>query len=163
VPSIYSKWFGNKPLKGFRVLTFKGIDGFDKVELYFINDNLAVIALDMKKDLAASSLVDAYDSKFFPLVGNFGKAVTPNQLAEPDRKIEYPDAFPLAYHLGAANNKAIGLAYASAGFAETFATTLATPRGQKLGAISSSLPGLVRTVQLISRRLENTKGVLLLK
>ncbi len=73
----------------------------------------------------------------------------------------YPAQFPLAYNLASANSKAIGLAFASAGFAENFASAMVNGAGG--GAVSSSLPGIVRTLQLISRTLENTKGTNLLK
>lgn len=159
VPTIYSNWFGNKPIDGFRVLTFKGIEGFDRAELYFKDGILMVIDLDLKKDLTAATLIYAYDSRFYPLVGNFGKAVTPAQLAEPDRNVDYPEKFPLAYNLGAANSKTLGLAYASSGLGETLAATMVAPRGTAPTAISASLPGLVRRIQLISRKLEYMKGV----
>lgn len=163
IPTVYSKWFGNKPIDGFRRLTFKGLEGFDKAELYFMDNKLKVIDLDMKKDLSAAAITDAYEERFYPLVGNFGKAVTPSQLAKPDREVDYPDRFPLAYNLGAANDKVVGLAYASSGFAESFAAGMVSGPYRRPTAISESLPGLVRRLQLISRSLENKKGVDLLK
>jgi len=123
-PTLYSKWFGNKPIDGFRVLTFKNLEGVDKAELYFKDGVLMVIDLDMKKELSAAALIDAYDVRFYPLVGNFGKAVTPSQLAKPDRDVDYPQQFPLAYNLGAATDTTLGLAYASSGFGESFARQL---------------------------------------
>lgn len=161
-PLVYSKWFGNKLPKDLREVKFKGLDGFDSAVLYFRNDILVVIELDLKKDLSASALVDAYDSKFSPLVGNFASGVTPGDLAEGKREVIYPERFPLAYQMAAANEKSIGLAYASAGMAEAFAAGMMTPMGGRPG-LTGSLPGLVRKLQLISRTLESTKGTDLLK
>ena len=162
-PLVYSKWFGNKIETRFRKLSFKNVEGFDKVDLFFNNDKLAVIQFDMKKELSAAALVTAYQSKFYPLVGNFGGGVTPDELSEGNREVIYPDKFPLAYQLAAANDKAIGVAFASSGFAENLASAMVTPRGQQPKALSGALPGIVRTLQLISRTLENKKGTDLLK
>jgi hypothetical protein len=158
LPLVYSKWFGNDVLK-FRRLTFKNIEGFDEANLYFANDKLVIIELDLKKDLAAAALVDAYDAKFYPLVGNYENGITPNDLAEGKREIIYPKYFPSIYKMAAANESAIGMAYASQGFAESLAAGLS----QRSGAVSNALSGLVRKLQLISRALENKKGVDLLK
>lgn len=161
-PIFYSKWFGNKMPKGFREATFKNIEGLDSVVLSFKDDKLVVIEMDMKKDLSAAALTDAYDTRFYPLVGNFAGGITPNDLANNDREIIFPERFPAAYYLASANDKTIGFALASMGFAETFAATLSTPRGQRPG-LSGTMPGIVRKIQLISRSLENKKGVNLLK
>lgn len=162
-PLVYNKWFGNKPQKIYRKVSFKNIEGFDKIFLYFLENKLVVIEFDLKKDLSASALTDAYESKFYPFVGNYANGITPNDLADGTREIIYPERFPLAYQMGAANEKAIGLAFVSSGFAENFAAGMMRAPGGRTTAVSSSLGGIVRQMQLISRKLENTKGTDLLK
>ncbi len=109
------------------------------------------------EDLPAASLVNAYENKFFPLVGNY-IAMTPSDLEEANRQIIYPDdGFPLQYYLASANSKAIGLAFASIGTKQ---------RLKYLGAETipaTTLPGNVRKLQLVSRKLEIKKEVNLLK
>lgn len=162
-PLIYNtKWFGSKNEKRFTKLSFKQIDSFDGANLYFSDGKLKIIELDLKKDLTASALVDAYDARFFPLVGKYGAGVTPNDLANPQREIEYPDKIPPLYNMGAANAKAIGIAQASVGSWEGAFAIMTSPAG-KPGVAGAGVPGLVRKLQLVSRTLEDQKASNLLK
>lgn len=161
-PIFYSKWFGNKLPKGFREVKFKNIEGFDNIVLFFKENKLLIIEMDMKKDLSASALTDAYDTRFYPLLGNFAAGITPNDLSRTDREMIYPERFPPAYFLASANDKTIGFAQATMGFGESFGAILTTPRGQQPG-LTGTMPGLVRKMQLISRTLEIKTGTNLLK
>ncbi len=154
---IGSKWFGDKKEKKFRKLAFRKFEGFDEVNLYFLDDYLVVIELNLQEDLLASSLIDAYENRFFPLVGNY-IGMSPAELTEANRQIIYPtDGFPLEYYLASASNEAIGLAFASIGVKQ---------RLKYLGAEripATTLPGNVRKIQLVSRKLEIKKNINLLK
>lgn len=139
----------------------------DSVTLYFRDNKLLAIEMDMKKDLSASTLLSAYENRFVPLVGNYGAGVSPSELETQTREIEYRENFPLAYYMGSATKKSIGLAMASVGSMEAFASGMnsgmsrgTAGRGYNLGG---DLPGLVRKLQLISRTLENRQGTELLK
>ena len=151
-----TQWFEIKEIK-FRKLTYKNISGFSEVSLYFSNDVLAIIELELKDKLPASSLIDAYENKFFPLVGNH-QGMTPSELRDDSRPIIYPeDGFPLQYYLASANDEAIGLAYAVIGFKQ---------RAKYFGSDripAKNMPGNIQKIQLISKKLENKKQIDLLK
>lgn len=116
----------------------------------------------MKKDLSVSALIGAYDRKFYPLVGNYGNGISPSDLADQNREVIYPAKCPLNYDMGAANDDVIGLAYVTASFAEGPASAMINGAGNQT-AVSSSLGGIVRRMQSVSRNLENSKGTDLLE
>lgn len=144
-PLAYSEWF-DVP-KDLRRVTFKDNNGDCDDTLYFRNGKLIVVERDMKKKLSAEELVDIYDARFYPLIGNFLAGIAPKDLIEGEMKVYYPETFPLEYYMAAANPIAIGLARV---VVEDSATA---PSDQKVGD-SNALPGFVRKEQFISRLLE---------
>jgi hypothetical protein len=151
-----SQWFDIKKTK-FTKLSYKNLEGFDGSELYFLDDILVAIELELKDALPSASLIDAYENKFFPLVGNH-LGMSPAELMDDSRPIIYPeDGFPLQYYLASANDEVIGLAFAAIGFKQ---------RMKYLGATTipaKTMPGEIKKIQLISRRLESKKKIELLK
>lgn len=140
IPLAYSEWF-NMP-KNLRKVKFKAKDG-DDVTLYFRNGKLVIVDLDLKENLRAAELVDIYEEKFYPLVGNFIAGITPTDLVEEKMEVYYPEKFPLEYDMGAASAKIIGLAHVSIDESKAESTV------EKV-----LLPGLVSRGQFISRTLE---------
>lgn len=163
--SSLSKLYGNTPERDFRRLQYKDIEGFDRVDLFFRNGRLVVIEFDLKKDLTAAAMTGAYQSRFVPLVGNY-IGISPDDLADQTRDIQYPSGFPSEYLLGAANKSVLAIAFASIGKVEDLQNTfmqslLRRPRNEYV--LSPILPGLVRRLQLISRTLELRNGPKLFK
>lgn len=155
-PLKYDEWFDKKN-KNFRVIHYENIEGFKDVKLFLLNNKLVVIQLEPKQ-LAASALQKAYEVEFEPLISGFDQAASPRDYERNKGKV-YPKSFPTVYNLLGQTEQAI--AFAGVGNS-SFGAILSKSMGVGIDD-SNSLPGKIFMLQLISRTLENNKGIDLLK
>jgi hypothetical protein len=157
-PLKFNEWFDVKN-KNFRILHYENassIDGFSDVKLVFRDAKLVVISLEPKK-LEAHAVSRSYDGDFVFLSDKFAESTSPEDF-ERNQGRSYPKSFPTVYYLmNKASNSYVFVMVAN----DSFASIL----GKSVGVrdASESLPGKIAVIQLISRRLEDSKGVDLLK
>jgi hypothetical protein len=154
-----NKWFQpglNK--KNLRKIAFKGVEGFDKVDLYFREDKLVVIQLDPYQKIAPTALSNIYGTQFNPFVSGFEEAMSPQQFERNQGKV-YPKTFPDSYSLvGLSSSSVIAAIVENSGFGSILKQGLGVR-----DTAGAGFPGTVRQIQLISRTLENRQGADLLK
>lgn len=152
------RWFRpglNK--KALRKLRFKKPAGLDSADLYFEGGKLAVIQLDFEKEITPTALANSYGLEFRPIISGFQEAGSPAHYERHKGQV-YPKRFPDHYVI----------------VATVPASILAANVGNMGGALKAMIvtgadtagggfPGRVRSLQLISRRLENREGTDVLK
>ena len=153
------KWF-TPGLNGktLRKQSFKAVDGFEQVDLYYRNEKLVVIQLMVAKPVAPTALKNIYGLEFEPCIDGIMEGFRPQDF-ERHAGRTYPKTFPSAYSLVAVSEHSI----VSAGVSNS---SLGSVMLQSMGARDTAgggFPGKVKSVQLISRTLENRSGEDLLK
>jgi hypothetical protein len=152
------KWFIpglNK--KTLRKQTFRGMDGFDRVDLYYYEERLAVVQLDFSRELDPNALKNIYGIEFVPFIERMAEAFFPADFERHQGKM-YPKTYPDDYSLVAVGDRAIVCASISNGGIGSMLAKVA-----KVPDSPAAFPGKVRMLQLISRKLENRQGADLLK
>lgn len=138
--------------KTLRKMQFKGVEGFDKADLYFVDDKLAVIQLDFKKEIAPNALANIYGLEFRPYVSGFDESASPRDYEQHAGRV-YPKSYPIFYNMVAVSERAILSADVhNSGVGSVLRKSAGIKDGE------GGLPGKVSKIQLISRRLENREG-----
>lgn len=159
VVPVIEKWFDPRlKKKVLRRLTFKGIQGFRRVDLLFRDDRLVVIQLFLKDTIMPTALGNIYDLEFQPMVPGLMEGMFPDDV-ERHKGVAYPKRYPPFYSLVAVTRRSV----VSAAVKNNSMGGLM--RGALLGVdpAGAGFPGVVATLQLISRSLENRAGESLLK
>jgi hypothetical protein len=152
------RWF--RPDLGkkiFRCLSFKEIEGFNHVDLYFLEGKLAVVQLQVKADLRPAALGNIYGLEFQPMMSGFEESMG---VVERHQGKAYPRSFPDFYNVVAVAPGVVVNAYVSN---NGFGAILSKRLGSGIDTAGGGFPGRVATIQLMSRRLENRAGSDLLK
>lgn len=152
------RWFTPdlKRLK-FRTLGYKEIEGFGNVNLYFHEETLAVVVLQVKAEIQPTALANIYGLEFRPYMTGFQESLA---VVERHEGKIYPKQFPMMYSLVAVSRTSVVNALIrNAGLGTAFARAL----GSGIDTAGGGFPGRVAGIQLISRRLENRAGAELLK
>lgn len=152
------RWFrpdlGKKIL---RDLSFKDVEGFSHVDLYFLDDKLAVVQLQVKADIRPTALKNIYGVEFQPMMSGLEESMG---VVERNQGKAYPKNFPLQYNVVAvAPTVVVNAAVINGGIGRVLNQTL----GSGIDTAGGGFPGKVERIQLISRRLENRAGADLLK
>lgn len=157
-PLKFNEWFDVEK-KDFRILHYEdasAIEGFKDVTLAFRNDKLVSVTLEPKK-LDANALSRSYEAEFVYLSDKISQSFNPQDFERNQGKV-YPKSFPTVYFL-------MLKAQSSYVFAMIANNSFGSILGKSMGVqdASESLPGKVAMIQLISRKLEETKSKSLLK
>ncbi len=136
---------------------FRQVPGFKQVILFFSEDRLTVIQLHFRQKLNPSTLSDAYGIQFVPKVSGIDVAFNPEDYERNQGQV-YPTNYPDRYHLigiseeayvvGQVTNRSVG-----AFFKDVF----------KVPDDSTSFPGKVEALQLVSTFLRDRQGVSVLE
>lgn len=145
-------WVSNKRKeKVFRTLEYKNpISGVEKAWLFFFDDRLVSVMLDMKEGtVSPNALSNIYGTPFRPIFDSLTLALSPRDFQR-DRGEVYARSYPVTYHLAGVTERSFvtAMVYNSVGIGKM----LGLPDGQ------GSFPGKVSFVQLISRTMENRDG-----
>ncbi len=156
-----SRWLTKRQKeKIFRVIEFKlgKEQGVQKAVLYFLEDKLVRIMLDLKAgEVSPNGLGTIYGLKLLPMVGALDIAMSPADYERNQGNI-YPKSYPTVYYLVGMSEKSFvsGMVGNS-----SFGSILA----KSMGVLDqpNSFPGKVEYIDLISRVLENRDGTDILK
>jgi hypothetical protein len=152
------RWF--RPDLGkkiFRDLTFKEVEGFGRVDLYFLDEKLAMIQLQVKSGVLPTALQNIYGLEFQPMMSGFEESMG---VVERHQGKAYPKSFPSFYNVVAVGPTAVVNAYVRN---DGIGAVLSKSFGSGIDTAAGGFPGKVGAIQLISRRLENRAGTDLLK
>lgn len=152
------RWF--RPDLGkkiFRRLSFKEVEGFRNVDLYFLDGKLAVIQSQVRADVRPTALKNIYGVEFQPIMSGFEESMG---VVERNQGKAYPKSFPIQYNLVAVAPRVVVNADVLNG---GFGAALQKSLGSGIDTAGGGFPGKVATIQLISRRLEDQTGENLLK
>ena len=152
------KWFiPGLHSKSLRKQSFRSVEGFSRVDLYYYDERLAVIQLEPSKHLSPNALQNIYGVGFAPFVDRLAEAAFPRDFERNQGKI-YPKQYPFQYSLVAVTEKSILAAEVlKSGFASALSDSAGIPDS------TASFPGKVTRIQIISLVLENRQGADLLK
>lgn len=145
--------------KIFRVLEYNlGKEGVQKAVLYFLDDKLVRLNLDLKSGtVSPNGLGSIYGIKLSPMVGALDIAMSPADYERNQGNI-YPKSYPTVYYLAGVSEKSFVSAMVSnSSFGSVFAKSMGIPDQP------NSFPGKVEYIDLISRTLENRDGANILK
>lgn len=144
--------------KVFRRLDFKKPEGIDKARLFFLDNKLVAIDLDLKKGVSPQGLSGIYGIEFQPMVSGTDIAFNSRDYERNQGRV-YPKTYPTVYAMVAASPESFITAMVSnvPSFGGAFAKSMGIPDQP------GTLPGKVETVMLISRTLENKDGLDVLK
>lgn len=155
-----NKWFQpglNK--KNLRKQSFRKVDGFDRVDLYYKDDRLVVIQIDFaKQPPPPTALQNIYGLEFVPYVSGLDEGWFPNDYERHKGRV-YPKIYPDVYGLVAVAPRSVVSALVSN-------LGLGSMLKQSMGVrdiAGGGFPGKIHMIQLISRTLENRSGEDLLK
>jgi hypothetical protein len=152
------RWFRpDLTKKIFRRLSFKEVEGFSHVDLYFLDGKLAVVQLQVKAELRPTALGNIYDLEFQPMMSGLEESTG---VIERHEGKAYPKSFPDFYNVVAVAPGVVVNAYVSN---SSVGAILAKSLGSGINTAGGGFPGKVTAIQLISRRLENRAGADLLK
>jgi hypothetical protein len=141
----------------FERLTFKHGEGFDAAILYFSDDRLKAVLIDLHDKVKASSLSEIYRLDFQLKASVVENRSLPGQFEKHQGKT-YPRQFPGTYELIADSGESWVAAQVSN---SSFGTVLRQSAG--LADDSMGFPGKVYGVWLISKSLRDRSGVEALK
>lgn len=146
--------------KIFRVLEFKlGDAGVQKAFLYFLDDKLVRMMLDLKSGtVSPNGLSNIYGVSFFPMVGSMDLAMYSRNYEQNQGKI-YPKTYPTVYYLVAVSERS----FVSVMIGNVPSMFGALGKSMGVPDEPNSFPGKVEYVDLISRTLENKDGAEILK
>lgn len=144
--------------KIFRTLEFKNPEGIDKALLYFHDEKLVAIMLDVKKGISPEGLANIYGVEFQPVVKAAEIAAFPRDYERREGKV-YPKTYPTVYHMVATSERS----FVSAMISNVPSLGGAFARSAGIPDKPGSFPGRVDFVTLISRSLENRDGADMLK
>lgn len=136
----------------FTKTTYEKRSGVDRLSLYFLDGELAVVEIDLDKKLKPGQVADAYNLEFWPLLvfGDLGAALTGLRL-KPDLSLEVRVRFPAAYEILAVAPEAIVLGrVGNAGVGTTLLYAAGGGTTYEPGN-ASTYPGDVYMLYLISR------------
>jgi len=152
------KWFiPGLRAKSLRKQSFRDVEGFSRVDLYYYQERLAIIQLEPSKHLDPNALGNIYGVTFTPFVDRLAEAMFPRDFERNQGRI-YPKRYPDEYSLVAVTERSVLAAEVRRmGFGSTLTGSLGMPDS------SASFPGKVDGIQIISRALENREGSDLLK
>src|SRR5215204_1744899 len=92
-------WLAKKTSqKIFRVLEFKKLEGIDKAKLYYLDEKLVAIDLDLKKSIPPAALSNIYGIDFQPIVGAADIAFRPRDYETSQGRV-YPKTYPVVYSM----------------------------------------------------------------
>lgn len=147
--------------KIYRNLEFKldKKEGVQKATLYFLNDKLVMITLDVKSGMVApNGLSNIYGISFYPMVSAMDLAMFEKDYERNQGKI-YPKTYPTVYSLVAVSERS----FVSAMISNVPSFLGALGKSSGVPDEPGSFPGKVEFIQLISRTLENRDGADVLK
>jgi hypothetical protein len=154
-----NKWFrSDLRKKTLEKMAFKRVQGFDKVDLYFLEGKLVVIQLDPSEKIAPTALPRIYGVEFTPFISGIDESFSPRQFERNQGKV-YPKTYPDSFSLVAVTPSSVVSA-----FVENIG--LGSMMKQTMGITDTAgggFPGKVGQIQLVSRTLENREGADLLK
>lgn len=149
-----NKWFeSGLNHKALRKISFKDVEGFSEVDLYFREDKLAVIQLTLAKGIEPTALPNVYGLKFEPYIDGIFEAMNPSNFERNQGKV-YPKTYPSEYALVAVSEKSVVSAHVTN---NGFGAALRQSNGIRDTA-GAGFPGKVKLIQLISRDLDIKGG-----
>ena len=137
----------------YTTLEFKKVSGIKRAKLYFQENTLKVVEIELKEKINPDSLSQAYGLDFTPRVPKMNLAFSPENYERQAGKI-YPKQYPRQYHLIAVSERAYVVAEVWRGQWAMLGAELAGQLGD-----STSFPGKVHTIQLISTSLRDARGL----
>lgn len=143
--------------KVFRHLEYKNVAGMDSADLVFVNDKLVSINLALKNKIPAGGVPNIYGLEFEPKISGLDQKSNPDLYERHQGKL-YPKKYPLTYHLIAVTDKTFISAFVDNGGVQSI--LFGTSRGS---TGNGAFPGNAKTIQIISRSLENREGADVLK
>ena len=149
--TVVGDWLDDS--KRFDRLEYKNLEGLKKAQLYFLDGKLAAVVLEPEQEINPNALAEAYGVQFIPKVGGLNIAFTPKDYGRADEVI-YPKRYPLAYNIIGVAEPSFIVARVGRGTFSNFAGTAGGIQDDGL-----SFPGKVNMVQLVSRRLEDKRGL----
>jgi len=154
--TVIGDWI-NKDLR-YRKMEWKNLGGIKKAKLYFNEGLLRAIEIEPREKINPNSLSEAYGIQFLPKVSGLDVAFNPNAYGRDYEGRSYPKQYPLVYHIiGVSDNSFISALVQQGTFSHF---------GKTIGGVQDdgfSFPGKVPHILLISRTLEDTKGLDVLK
>lgn len=137
----------------FERLEYRKLDGVKKATLYFLEGKLKAIELELERKVNPNSLESAYGIGFVPKVGGLDLAFKSDNYERNQGKV-FPESYPLTYNLVGVAGAAYVVARVEQGSFSHAGKALAGA-----GDDGISFPGRVNLVQLVSRSLEDTRGL----
>jgi hypothetical protein len=137
----------------YTTLEFKEVAGIKRTKLYFQENTLKVVEIGLREKINPDSLSQAYGLYFTPRVPKMKLAFSPENYERQAGKI-YPKQYPRRYHLIAVSERAYVVAEVWRGQWAMLGAELAGQLGD-----STSFPGKVHTIQLISTSLRDARGL----
>ena len=153
---VESKWITEKQKeKVYRRLEFK-VEGMKRAVLTFADDKLVMIELEPEKEIQASALRGIYGVEFAPRFSGWAVAASPRDYERHEGKL-YPKNYPSVYSAVAVTDQVfVGALVNNASFGAAMRGSLGVPD-------TSTMPGKVARIQIVSRKLENKDGAEALK
>ncbi len=137
----------------YTTLELKKVSGIKRAKLYFQENTLKVVEIGLREKINPDSLSQAYGLDFTPRVPKMNLAFSPENYERQAGKI-YPKQYPRQYHLIAVSERAYVVAEVWRGQWAMLGAELAGQLGD-----STSFPGKVHTIQLISTSLRDARGL----
>ena len=138
-------------------LEWKDTEGVDRASLYFLGSILKAVEIDLKEKITPAALENSYGIEFVPKVSGLDIAFTPQDYERHAGKV-YPKLYPQQYHLVGVSPEAYVVGW-------VVRSTLSIIGRTAVGAPddTTSFPGHVHLVQLVSTSLRDTRGAEVLK
>jgi hypothetical protein len=141
--------------KGIRKLSYEKVEGVGKAHLYFKDDKLILIDLELKPGIPATTFPNLYGIEFWPKVSEMEQGFEPGNYERNEGRV-YPKNYPVVYYLIASTNKTYVSAMVDNG---GMGGMLFGSKRSKMGDSDlGGFPGKVERVQIISRKFEKSTG-----
>jgi hypothetical protein len=140
---------------GVRRLYYERLEGVGKANLFFKDDRLLIIDLELKPGIPATTFPHVYNINFWPKVSNMEMSFEPEQYERNEGRI-YPKNYPVVYYLiGITDASYVSAMVDNGGLGGMFFGS----KRSKLGDDDKGgFPGKVERLQIISRRYEKAVG-----
>jgi hypothetical protein len=146
--------------KGIRKLNYERLEGIKEASLYFKDNKLILIELQLEKKVEASAIPRIYGIRFTPKISGMEMAFNPRAY-ETDKGNIYPRNYPVVYYLiGLSDQTYVSAMVENGGMGNIL---LGSSRGKISEDDDAGFPGKVSRIQIISRTLENREGEDVLK
>lgn len=146
--------------KDVRRLAYKKLEGIKEADLFFKDNKLVLIQLQLEKKVDASAVSRIYGISFTPKISGAELSLSPGDY-ETHKGNTYPRNFPVVYYLiGLSDQTYVSAMVENGGVGNILFGSRRGKIGEEDGA---GFPGKIGRIQIISRVLENRQGEDVLK